>query len=402
MLHEHNWCMNGIMHRSFIRLVVVSWFVLAFTWLSAPDLFGAYRPVSIGVNTQQPPQHNLARNANVGWARVNIRWDQVNPSPGVWNFAGIDQEISAAQNQGLEILAILAWVPQWLGGGSEYNVPPATTVEWEEYVRRTAQRYNGVIAAYEVWNEPTYKDGIGLGIGWNKNITTPPLYIDFVRAAANEIRTYAPGTLVVAPATGSRYEDRTRIIFEQIEAAQYPDGSGSSFIDVISFHANIHDTDGPRTASARLTEQLYTLETRNPSNKNKEIWVTEFGWLVSEVGQNAQREFICKFLRTLTGAYRDSETPFERFNITRAFIYKLYDFSGQSDGIYDTNNNPKDVVSNYLWPLGYPAVQFVTNNDYDAPNCLGPFGGPSNECPPGQCPPEADNPGSDPEETDQP
>ena len=371
--------------------------------LSAPDLaWAAYRPVSIGVNTQQPPQHQLSRAANVGWVRVNIRWDQVNPSAGTWNFSGIDQEITAAQQNGQQILAILAWVPQWLGGGPERNIPPATTLEWEEYVRRTAQRYNGVVAAYEIWNEPTYKGGLGSGIGWNKDIHTPPLYIDFVRSAAQQIRTHAPGTLVVAPATGSRFNDRTRIIFEQIEGAQYPDGPGSSFIDVISFHANIHDGSGPRTASGYLADQLYTLELRNPSNKHKEIWITEFGWLVSYVGQTGQREYICKFLRTLTGAYRDSETPFERFNITRAFIYKLYDFPGQSDGIYDSTLAPRMVVQDYLWGLSYPATQFITTNDYDPPNCLGPFGGPGNECPPGQCPPEAQNPADGPTEAEEP
>jgi hypothetical protein len=164
------------------------------------DVRAATRPVSIGVNANF--EQNLALNAHLGWSRIDILWSQVNPQPGVWDFTLTDAGVNNAVGWGQQILAILHHVPAWLT--TDPDIPPYTTAEWSEFVRRVAQRYAGRIAAYEIWNEPDQKSFSKDGIGWGRNIEEPPLYVDFVHAAAVEIRSQAPGTLVVAPSFESR------------------------------------------------------------------------------------------------------------------------------------------------------------------------------------------------------
>ena len=341
--------------------------VLAFSSAEAT----AEQPVSIGLNANF--EQFLARGANVGWSRLNILWSNVNPQAGVWDFSFTDQQVNNAVAQGQQILAILANPPLWLGGGANQNIPPLTTTGWAEFARRVAQRYVGKIAAYEIWNEPDLKSTSKFGIGWGRNIEEPPLYTDFVHAAAVEIRTYSPGTLVVAPVFLSRNnangaDNRKRRIFQQIQAATYPDGTGPSFIDVTSYHNNAGDTESSNTQAARLYfENLAYLGNYCPALRWNPVWVTEYGWRSNAVGESGQREKICNVTRAYTGR---THASLAFHNITRAFVY-VQKSSTESSSVFRSDNTAKPAVTQYLRHLAYPAVQNPAWST-DFPSCSAP------------------------------
>jgi hypothetical protein len=353
--------------RSIVLSVVVVLAVLG-TGLQA-----ATRPVSIGVNANF--EQHLARSANLGWSRIDIVWSFINPQPGVWDFTVPDIQVNGATGAGQQILGILHRPPQWVGGGPNENIPPLTTTQWSEFVRRVAQRYAGRIAAYEIWNEPDQKSTSKVGIGWGRNIEEPPLYTDFVHAAAIEIRTYAPGTLVVAPTFQSRNNDdgadnRKRRILQQIQAATYPDGPGYSFVDVISAHNNARDTEASRTMGWRLNyENLAYVWNHAPSKRTAPVWVTEYGWRANAVGWAGQREKICNVTRIYTGRLEPAYTNLDDWDVRRAFIYLLKD-PNDSRAIFRADNGPMPVVTEYLQRLAYPATQNPALSG-EFPSCSG-------------------------------
>ena len=329
------------------------------------------RPVSIGVNANWD-QH-LAFSAHVGWSRIDIPWDRVNPASGVWDFVVTDAEIDYAVAQSQQILGVLHYPPQWVGGGPNANIPPLTTTQWSEYVRRVAQRYRGKIAAYEIWNEPDQKSTSKIGIGWGRNVEEPPLYVDFVHSAAVEIRAQAPGTLVVAPVFMSRNnadgaDNRKRRFLQQIQAASYPDGPGYSFIDVVSVHNNA-DTESARTMGWRLNyENLAYVWNYCPSLRTSPVWVTEYGWKSNAVGESGQRERICNVTKTYTARIDASYTDLDDWDVRRAFIFSMKE--GGSAAIFRGDNTPKPAVTQYLQLLPFPAVQNpALFSDY--PSCSG-------------------------------
>lgn len=351
-------------------------FLIAFT-LSVISSSGAKgqatRPVSIGVNANW--EQNLALSAHIGWTRMDIPWDRINPSNGAWDFSVTDSEVNYAISQGQQILGILHDPPQWVGGGTNANIPPITTTEWSEYVRRVAQRYRGKIAAYEIWNEPDDPTTNKYGIGWGRNIEEPPLYVDFVHTAAVQIRAQAPGTLVVAPVftsgnTASGVDNRKRRILQQIQAAVYPDGLGYSSIDVVSVHNNANDTESSKTMGWRLNYQnLAYVWNHCPSLKTAPIWVTEYGWKANSVGDSGVREKICNVTRIYTGALEASYTNLSDWNVRRSFIYLEKD-PASSRAIFRADNSATPTVTQYLQLLSYPAVQNpALSGDY--PSCGG-------------------------------
>lgn len=312
------------------------------------------QPIALGVN-MQAFDFALIRATNSGWVRVTFPWRDINPQSGVWNWGTADGIVNNAQAQGLKILAILSTAPVWAGSNSNGTRPPSNVGYWEEFVRRVAQRYAGRIAAYEIWNEPNLTNG-GVGIGWDADLWQAPRYADYLRAAAIQIRTYAPGTLVVGPATSSQPNARTVEVFKQLEQVTFSDGPASKFLDVVSFHANAGSNETSYKIRDYIQSHLSTLSARNPSNRLKPIWLTEFGWRTNAVGEGTQRDRIEELVAWLAAPL--SYQPCSENNAykwTHAFIYRDVDSSVDSRGIHWSDKSPKWVVRDYMWSLPYPA-----------------------------------------------
>lgn len=305
---------------------------------------------------------------------MDILWNEIQPTPGAWNTGPTNSRINNALANGQQVLAILHVVPAWLS--SDGDIPPYSTTEWAAFVRRLAQEFRGRIAAYEIWNEPDQKN-ISFssdGIGWGRNIEEPPLFIDFVRAAAMEIRVQAPGTPIVAPAFMSRNnadgaDNRKRRILQQAEGTFYPDGQGSSFIDVISVHNNAGSTETASTMGVRLNyENLAYVWNHAPSMRHRPVWVTEYGWRSNAVGESGQRQRTCEVTKAYTAFLYASTTDLDDWDVRRAFIYTDRDpHDTISNTIYRSDSSPKPIVTQYLQFLPYPAVQQPSNS----PSCAG-------------------------------
>ncbi|MCB1035231.1 MAG: cellulase family glycosylhydrolase [Acidobacteria bacterium] len=328
-------------------------FVLPAAAITA-DGICAPSPITIGVNADF--DQNLTRNAQIGWVRLNMRWNEINPAFGLWDFAVHDAKVNAAEAQGLKILAILSTAPQWAGGGNLGNTPPANTAYWQEYVQRVAQRYAGRIAAYEIWNEPNLENNGGIGIGWDRPLSQSPRYVDYLRIAAIQIRQYAPGTLVVGPATSSRPNARTVEVFQQIQNT-----NSSQYIDVVSFHAN-GGGDSSAVVSSAINSHLSTLQVRNPSNAQKPIWITEMGWRSGSVGESGQLSRTQGIIVGMTGSGPGGTDSlfcpaWTGRNFTHAFIFLLKDTGGETAGIYRSNNAAKQITTQYLQPKAFPATE---------------------------------------------
>lgn len=324
-------------------------------------------PITLSLNADYEP--NLTRAAQIGWVRLNMRWNEINPSFGFWDFAVHDAKVNGAQAQGLQILAILSTAPQWAGGGTKGNTPPANTAYWQEFVMRVAQRYNGKIAAYEVWNEPNLENNSGLGIGWDRPISQSPRYVDYLQIAATQIRQYAPGTLVVGPATSSRPNSRTVEIFQQIQNT-----NSSPYIDVVSFHAN-GGSDPVTDVTSSINSHLGTLQARNPANVNKPLWITEMGWRSGSIGESAQRSRIESVVEAMKGSGSGTDPLFCQNwtgrNFTHAFIFLQKDVGTETAGIYKSNNVAKQVTTQYLQPKAFPATHTDFYNVPFTTSCAG-------------------------------
>lgn len=95
-----------------------------------------------------------------------VRWAELEPVRGEWNFDRMDAMVNTATRHGAEIVYTLGSLPPWASARPTERCPyglgcssePADLADWERYVRTVASRYKGKIKVYEVWNEPKFYD----------------------------------------------------------------------------------------------------------------------------------------------------------------------------------------------------------------------------------------------------
>lgn len=92
--------------------------------------------------------------ANIKLVRCDFAWWDVERSPGVWNYNKFDAAVSAANANGIQLLAVLGWPPAW---GKPANAQ-ANLLKWRTYVQNVVNRYKTSIKYWEIANEINFKE----------------------------------------------------------------------------------------------------------------------------------------------------------------------------------------------------------------------------------------------------
>lgn len=325
-------------------------------------------PVTIGTNGGPTW---LVQGANISWIRLGPYWRFLNPNPGQFVWTDLDNVLVDVDNHGLKYLMILSGAPTWCGSDAN-GAKPCNIDAWKTFVdeltRHIAAHPSGhVIGAFEIWNEPDLRDSDTFAVGWDANYTTYPRYVDYVVQASQIIRRNLPQAKVVAGSLSGKRSDvvRLQLTFQDFENTTHwdPDTAtyrnASEYIDAISGHLNAGDDLSSQSAAYLYrTNVVDYLNAYNPRNRYKEQWITEFSWRSADIGEDAQRRRIKNFLIELTGGgYR----YLAGWNFTHGFIYPT-ELATTSRSIYYPNTHypphaPKKVVTQYLQPLGWPAIQ---------------------------------------------
>jgi hypothetical protein len=194
-------------------------------------------------------------------------WPNLEPQKGHWDFSRLDQYVSAAQSQGVEVLLPLGLSPAWASArptepsayGPGNAAEPANISDWQDYVRRVAMRYKARIRAYEIWNEPNLPDFFS---------GKPETMMRLTREAYKILKEVDDTVMVVSPsatASGLPWLDR------------YLKLGGGQYTDVIGFHFYV--TPKRPEAMIDLARRVKALMTANQVT-DKPLWDTEAGWFI--------------------------------------------------------------------------------------------------------------------------
>lgn len=228
----------------------------------------------------------------IGWVKVQVSWKLYEPSPGqldAFRIDELDRFVARARASGLQVLLSVAKAPEWSRPTTEMDGPPADYATFTRFMQTLAQRYQGEVAAYELWNEPN------LQREWNGEPLSAARTAALIQAGAQGVATVDPGALLIsaAPATtgiddGVIAIDDRRFLREMVATgllqtvdgvgvhpygwANPPDASASA-PDAVSPSHNNHPSfffaDTLRDYRAILAEAGYP---------QMPLWSTEFGW----------------------------------------------------------------------------------------------------------------------------
>ncbi|NDJ62862.1 MAG: hypothetical protein GYB67_17205 [Chloroflexi bacterium] len=243
-----------------------------------------------------------ANQLSVNWVKQQVRWADIAPAPGEFDWFYLDTYVPAAQAQGLQVLASVVTAPDWArdeGVELSRHGPPADPQDYADFVVAMLQRYPGAIHAVEVWNEQN------LDREWTAaNGLIAADYVELLRTTYAAVKAVDPDVIVISGALsptglsdGVRAWDDFAYMDQMIEAGllEATDCVGAHHNginvspeytwDMIPDDPTIQFTgpyDTPHHSwSFRSTLQTYANKVALAGGSQR-LCVTEFGWPSAE------------------------------------------------------------------------------------------------------------------------
>ncbi len=321
------------------------------------------------VATLQAVQDQLG----LDWAKAQVQWWLVEPSPEDDQWFFYDGVIDEAHNKGVRLLLSIVGAPAWTRAAGGENGPPDDYNEYARFLGELIDRHPGKIDAIEVWNEQN------LDREWTSaNGISPEDYVRFLQVAHDAIKAKDPNIIVISGAlspTGSGDWVRWADDFEYLDRAL---AAGMlDYADCVGAHHNGYNI-GPDVTfdQAGSTAEAATATFRGPFDNPHHSWsfkttldtyaekvqaidpnmklcVTEFGWASSEGYEEIPQGF--EFARDNT-LQEQADYIVQAFNLMRdsgdVWIATLFNFdfgnkgSGPTDdpvpySIIDTQGIPR-------------------------------------------------------------
>ena len=256
------------------------------------------------------------RDAGVRYSREDLKWNEVEPTPGRYDWSTWDRLVRASARGGVRILALPDGSPAWATG--QTGLPPASGDALERFaafVRAAVERYGtrgtfwddnrGVpkvpITMWDIWNEPYYPTG------WDGTVD-PIAYATLFRRVVAVARDADPSARFMLEAdTGSATGDWPEPPFLGAMLDAFPDLVDD--VDVVSVHPYTSevtpkrctpDEDKPGFREAWLATRFQFCRVRDVRRildaygaRDARLWITELGWTtapdyprsISEAGQ---------------------------------------------------------------------------------------------------------------------
>ena len=216
-------------------------------------------------------------NLHATWIRHDFAWDSIEPSSGVFNWAGYDQLVTAARARNINVIATISYTPGWANGGqTDHRYAPTSAAQFGQFAGTVAARYAPLgVHVYEIWNEPN--------IQYWQPTPNPAEYTAALCAAYSAIHAADPQTIVVTGGASPAANTTTTYAPQTWLADLYADGAQNCF-DAVGYHPYVdsvatHDDLGMNwyvMYSANGTHNLRTLMTIHGDGA-KRIWATEVG-----------------------------------------------------------------------------------------------------------------------------
>lgn len=279
--------------------------------------------------------------------RLPVRWYEVEPRRGEFDFAALDAAMAAAAAHGVKVMPQVGGSPSWVTASPER--PPlgrSDLAAWRAFLRKLVDRYGShgelwretpahgsAVRRWQIWNEPNFP------AFWQN--PDPRAYVRLLRASAAAIRGRDPGAVIVA--AGLAPIERQPPPWEFLAEMYRQPGARAAF-DVVALH--------PYAASVAGLEY----EVRMTRLAMSQAGDARTPLLISEIGLASAARVRTPFDRGLRGQARFLTRAFtrlaaqrRRWRLAGAYWFAWRDAASadpicafcEHSGLLDENGKPK-------------------------------------------------------------
>jgi hypothetical protein len=135
----------------------------------------------------------------LGWIKQQVRWEDVEPQPGQYNWAPLDTPLQVAADNNVKVMLSVVTAPDWAREPGNQRLdqvgPPADPQTYANFLITMLYRYPGKIHAIEVWNEMNIDREWASVYGLSAEN-----YVNLLRTAYTAIKSVDPGIIVISGA----------------------------------------------------------------------------------------------------------------------------------------------------------------------------------------------------------
>jgi hypothetical protein len=224
-------------------------------------------------------------------------WRDMEPARGEWDFSQSDRILDELEARNIQLIARLGQVPEWAATGEiisenseSHDTPPSDMDAWAHYCRTVAERYQGRIAAYQIWNEPN------LAREWGGQIPDAAAYVEVLRVCSEAIRAVDSEVILISAGLSPTGNFDVTAQRDDIYLDAMYQAGFQQYIDVVGVHAPGYapPTYGPddaerdgigRWASFRRIEDLRKIMLQY-DDAARQMAIMEFGWTTDRVNSD--------------------------------------------------------------------------------------------------------------------
>jgi hypothetical protein len=234
---------------------------------------------------------DAVRATNVRAVRLLIPWAGVEATQGQLDWSTVDKTVNSAAARQLSVVGVVNSSPMWAvaPGGQYLSGRPASPATYGDFVAKVASRYQGKIAALEIWNEPN-------GIQFYTPAPDPAGYVDLLKASYAKIKAVDPSIVVLGGSMGSILDYGASAISPPNFLTQMYAAGAKGYFDALAFHPyhySLKFSDGMQLEGSPLL-QLMAMRNTMVANGDgdRKIWSTEYGEPSSQGGDAVQNAFV--------------------------------------------------------------------------------------------------------------
>jgi len=215
------------------------------------------------------------RQTGLTWLRVPVRWAELEPQPGQFDWRALDAAL--AQTGDFHLIAVLQTAPAWaIPAGSPPTTPPTEVSDFGNFARALAARYGPQLDYYQIWHEPN------LSANWGNAFVDPAAYTDLLREANLNIHAADATSYILSAALAPTLENGPLNLNEPAYLDQLYQAKANRYFDIVAAQPYGFDTDPadpprPDALNFRRAELLQEVMLRH-GDASTPLWATAFGW----------------------------------------------------------------------------------------------------------------------------
>lgn len=267
----------------------------------------------------------------VDWVRIDLHWSLVQPTAnGGFNWGLVDRVFNAIADAGLEIVAVLNNVPNWVDDGLSGS---AAQQAFANFARAAAQRYGDIVDFWEIINEP------------NKAGIDPADYTAVLKGAYSAIKSVDPDDVVITGGTAAVPQTGNGMWGAVDYLKQIYANGGGDYFDAVGYHPYsfpLMPGNGAAWNGWQIMEDGLRQTMIANGDADKQIWMTEMGaptWGQSVTVTEAEQVQILREAVDLASGY-DWAGPIMWFGYQDSTLDRGF-------GLLDSNGNAKASYAAY-------------------------------------------------------